>query len=193
MPEQNDAQNPTEHIGSQPDPTPSRSPKKTEVVPGAHTANHGEENPKADKAKWTDITMAFFTVLLVVVAVAQAFIFYRQWDEMHSGGVDTHTLAEVAKSQADAAKSQAEEAKAQVDKMSESLTKTDKLISEATTQATATNKLATQAQRSADFAQEAIKTSIDAERPWGGRGAIQRSQLHGRADGQAVYQLHKLW
>jgi hypothetical protein len=87
---------------------------------------------------------------------------------MHSGGVDTHALADAAKSQADAAKAQADEAKEQVGKMAEALAKTDNLIAQATAQATATNRLAIQAQRSADYAKQSIDTAVDAERPWVG-------------------------
>jgi hypothetical protein len=56
----------------------------------------------------------------------------------------------------------------QVEKMTEAHTKTDNLITQATAQATATNRLAMQAQRSADYAKQAIDTAVDSERPWVG-------------------------
>jgi hypothetical protein len=134
-------------------------------TPPAHPKDQIRNQPKTktegDKPKWTDKTMASFTAALVIVAIIQGYIFYKQWQEMHGGGEDTHALALSAKSQAD-------EARAQVEKMSESLRKTDVLIKEATAQANATNLLAVQAQRSADYAQQAIKNSIDADRPWVG-------------------------
>lgn len=125
---------------------------------------------KEDKPKWTDKAVVFFTFCLVVVAVVQGIIFFKQWQEMHSGGTDTHDLALAAKAQAD-------EAKEQVDKMSKSLTKTDMLIKEAAAQATATNILAVQAQRSADLAQQAIKTTVESERPWIGVSSAQISNF----------------
>jgi hypothetical protein len=168
MPEQNPAQEPAKPVKDQSEPIPSTSTKQTQVVPTAHSSNEKENKAGRDNPKWTDVAVAFFTVCLVAVAIWQGHIFNKQWEEMHSGGTDTHALAEAAEAQADAAKAQADETKAQVDKLTESLKKTDVLIKEATAQANATNLLAVQAQRSADYAQQAIKTSVEADRPWVG-------------------------
>ena len=168
MPEQNTAQDPAKTIKAKADPIPSTGSKQTQVVPSTHSPSEEDHKTGKDKPKWTDVAVVFFTICLVGVAIWQGIIFKRQWQEMHSGGVDTHDLALAAKSQADASKAQADEAKEQVDKMSESLKKTDILIKEATEQATATNKLAIQAQRSADYAKQSIDTAVEAERPWVG-------------------------
>jgi hypothetical protein len=48
-----------------------------------------------------------FTLALVLVAVVSAAISYKQWEEIHSGGKDTHDLASAAKDQAAATKSSA--------------------------------------------------------------------------------------
>jgi hypothetical protein len=148
-------------------------PQKADAVPSTHPVNRANE----DKPKWTDKTVALFTLFLFLAAVIQGVIFYKQWQEMHSGGADTHDLAVAAKTQAEAAKAQADEAKVQVDKMAESLKKTDALIKEATAQANATNLLAAQAQRSADYSQQAINAGVEAERPWVGVGSFNVSNF----------------
>lgn len=173
MLEQDNSKGPSPQIENKPISVESIDSSQEKIEPKSHSANEGHDKSNGDKPKWTDKTVAFFTVCLVVVAVIQGYIFYRQWREMHSGGVDTHALASAAKSQADAAKAQADESKAQVGKMAESLTKTDALIKEATSQALATNRLAMQAQRSADYAQQAIETSVESERPWVGVSSAQ--------------------
>jgi hypothetical protein len=168
MPEQDASKEPARQVEK---PSKTIEPIGTDeapVVPSTHPSYEEREKTKEDKPKWTDKAVVFFTLGLVAAAIWQGHIFDKQWQEMHSGGVDTHALADAAKSQADAAKAQADEAKVQVERMSESLTKTDILIKEATAQAIATNHLAVQAQRSADYAQEAIKTSVESERPWVG-------------------------
>jgi hypothetical protein len=163
MPAENPLQKPAEAIidGQQQNASASRTP----MIPRTDT---GKLNAAGDKPKWTDVAIVIFTVCLVGVAIWQGHIFDKQWQEMHSGGTDTHDLAA-------AAKAQAEEAKEQVARLTESLDKTDKLIAEATTQANAALKqadgtydLARQAQRSANYAQKAIETSIEADRPWVG-------------------------
>jgi hypothetical protein len=71
----------------------------------------------------------------VLLSGAAALFICLQWYEMHTGGADTHDLAVAAGKQADAAKALADQAKAQTEKM-------DKLIKEATAQATATGQQA---------------------------------------------------
>jgi hypothetical protein len=95
----------------------------------------------------------------VLMSGAAALFVCLQWWEMHTGSGDTHALADAAKRQADAAKSLAEQATTQTNKMAESLAKTDTLIQEATAQADATNRLATEAKRSADIAHNALVIS----------------------------------
>jgi hypothetical protein len=164
MPEQDTSKEPAEQVQNQPKPIEPLRTDEAPVVPSPHTSDEEREKTKEDKPKWTDKAMAFFTVCLVGVAIWQGHIFNKQLGEMHTGGEDTHALAVSADSQAKAAL-------AQVQKMVESLGKTDALIKEATAQATATNALAKQAQRSADYAQEAIKTTVESERPWVGVSA----------------------
>lgn len=116
------------------------------------------ENPK-----WTDIAVAFFTVCLVGVAIWQGIIFRGQWQEMHSGGMDTHDLAVAAQIQAGAARAQADEAKAQVDELGESLKKTDALIEQATAQTKATQALAQNSKANLDVTRDSEHL---AERAW---------------------------
>jgi hypothetical protein len=168
MPEQDASKDPAKQIQSQPKPIELVRTDETPVVPSLHPSYEEREETQEDKPKWTDKTVALFTLCLFLVALVQGYIFYKQWQEMHSGGVDTKALADSAKSQADAAKAQADEAKAQVERMTEALGKTDALIKQATAQAIATNRLAEQAQRSADYAKQSVDTAIDAERPWVG-------------------------
>ncbi|WP_433964253.1 hypothetical protein [Tunturiibacter gelidiferens] len=158
----------TEQIQNQSDPTKPIRAYEAEVVPSSHSSYEEQNKTKEDQPKWTDKAVAFFTICLVGVAIWQAVIFNRQWEEMHTGGEDTKALATAADTQAKAAKAQADEAKEQVGKMVESLAKTDALIRQATAQATATNRLAVQAQRSADYAKQAVDNSIESERPWVG-------------------------
>jgi hypothetical protein len=123
-----------------------------------------EHHPASeDKPKWTDIAIAFFTVCLVAVAYWQGHIFDKQWNEMHSGGVDTHELALAAKAQAD-------EAKAQVEKLTESLTKTEKLIGATKALADDTKTLADNTLRQANATQAIAEQSITEGRPWIGIG-----------------------
>jgi hypothetical protein len=130
-------------------------PNETQVVPSSRPADHEQHRTENNGPKWTDIVMALFTVCLVGVAIWQGFVFSRQLEEMHSGGVDTHALAEAAKSQADASKAQADSTKAQVDKMGESLQKTDALIAEAKVQADSTKTLAENTKMSTQLAERA--------------------------------------
>jgi hypothetical protein len=168
MPEQDASKEPAKQVQNQPKPIEPLRSDEAQVVPSPVSSVEERNETKEDKPKWTDKTVALFTLCLFLVALVQGYIFYKQWQEMHSGGVDTKALADSAKSQADAAKAQADEAAKQVEKMTESLGKTDALIKEATAQAAATNRLAEQAQRSADYAKQSIDTAVDAERPWVG-------------------------
>jgi len=123
--------------------------------------------------RW-DRTKRVVDLLSGIAVIATLGFIARQWHEMHEGGKDTHDLAVAAKAQADAAKAQADNSKAQVDRMGESLQKTSQLIAAATIQAKATNKLAAQAQRSADTAQEQL---INSERPWANAEALEDVKL----------------
>jgi hypothetical protein len=168
MRQQDTAENPAQLARGHSEPIEPNGFEETKATPTAHRTDEIYQNANGDKPKWTDKTVALFTLFLFLAAVIQGIIFFKQWQEMHSGGVDTQKLALAAETQAKAAKAQADEAKEQVSKMADALTKTDALIDEATAQATATNRLAAQAQRSADYAQTAIATAVDAERPWVG-------------------------
>lgn len=108
---------------------------------------------------WTDKAVVVLTVVIVAVGVAQTVIFRKQWQEMHSGGTDTHDLAIAAKTQADEARIQAGQAKIQADKAIESAEYMDQLAKETLAEARGTNKLAVQAQRSAEYAGQLAKTA----------------------------------
>lgn len=159
MTEQDASKKPAEQIQSQPKPIEPIRTDEAPVIPKPPPTDEIHNETKEDKPKWTDKTVALFTLFLFLAAVIQGVIFYKQWQEMHSGGEDTHTLALAAKAQADAAKAQADEAKEQVERMAEALNKTDSLIKEATAQAVATKGIAASTQN-----QEAIlKEFLDAE------------------------------
>jgi len=96
----------------------------------------------------------------------QTAIFKKQWQEMRSGGTDTHDLAIQSRHQADVAKAQAEQAQVQTEKMAESLAKTDGLLKTAIAQAKATNELAVQTTRAADLAQQSLAQFRREQRPW---------------------------
>ena len=161
MPEQYASKEPAKQIESQPKPIEPIRTDEAPVVPKPHSTDEIHNKTKEDKPKWTDKTVAFFTLCLVAVAVWQGIIFRRQWQEMHSGGVDTKALADAAKAQADAAKAQADEAKEQVGKMAEALTKTDSLIKEATAQAIATKGIAASTQNQEAILKEFLDAEID--------------------------------
>lgn len=65
-------------------------------------------DPYREKPKWTDRAIAFLTIGIVALA-------YMQWQEMHSGGSDTHDLAVAAGQQAKRMKELAEKMKVQAD------------------------------------------------------------------------------
>lgn len=145
--------------------------------------NHSEEKtysaknyirPALDRLRpiwlntWIVARSPNFWTAIATVVIAVSTIFYtvyarRQWKEIHDSSSDTHDLAVAAGKQADAAKIQSEQAKAQTEKMTESLSKTDALITKATEQAAATNKLALETRRQADIAAKSFEAG---ERPW---------------------------
>jgi hypothetical protein len=97
---------------------------------------------KAGEASLADWAMVLFTLIIAASTITYTVYAKRQWNamsdqlaEMKSSGTDTKNLAIAAGKQADAAGKQ-------TDKMAESLRKTDDLISQATEQAKATNRLA---------------------------------------------------
>ncbi len=50
-----------------------------------------------EKAKWTDIATVVLTVGIVLTAIIQAWIFNRQWTEMHTAGEQTDRMISAAK------------------------------------------------------------------------------------------------
>jgi hypothetical protein len=121
MLEQDASKEPAKHVQTQPKPIEPIRTDKAKVIPSSYSSDEERDKANGDKPKWTDKAVVFFTLCLVAVAIWQGIIFRKQWQEMHSGGVDTHALADAAKAQAEAAKAQAEEAKTQVDKMAAAL------------------------------------------------------------------------
>jgi len=105
--------------------------------------------------RWTKATFFILGVTCIFIAF--------QWNEMRSGGRDTHDLAVAAKAQAD-------QATAQTQKMAESLTKTDSLIKATTAQVKAANDLASEAKRAADLSKQTVDAEsarfIDDQRPY---------------------------
>ncbi len=83
--------------------------------------------------RWTRITVA-------VSIIAAIFVCF-QWVEMHTGGRDTHELAEQAKQQAEQAKKQAEATESLAKAASDQSQNTQKLAESAATQAANTAKL----------------------------------------------------
>ena len=89
---------------------------------------------KATPADWI---MAFCSVCLLAVAVTAALISYFQWHEMHTGGADTHELAQSAKAQADAVKAEADSMKSLAERTLRQAEATDKLAMQAEISASA--------------------------------------------------------
>ncbi|MGD1025429.1 MAG: hypothetical protein ABR880_21810 [Candidatus Sulfotelmatobacter sp.] len=61
-------------------------------------ASENENEPMTDKPKWTDVVMAFFTIVIAGAAILQ-------WREMVGAGTQTDKLVEYSKTQASAASS----------------------------------------------------------------------------------------
>lgn len=122
-------------------------------------------DPYRDKPRWTDIA-------IVVLTGGIIFLGYMQWQEMHSGGIDTRnlataaqfqaqqmeTIAQVSRAQASAALTQANQAEIQARASLQQVGKLEAGVRE-------THALAEQAQRSANIAQETLQIE---ERPWVG-------------------------
>jgi hypothetical protein len=85
---------------------------------------------------------------------------------MHTTSVDTRSLAIAAGNQANAAVVQTFLTKAQVEKMGETLLKTDDLITQATKQVKAVNRIAQQAAKSADTAERTLELMEVQQRAW---------------------------
>lgn len=113
---------------------------------------------------------------------------------MHSGGADTHDLAIAAKAQADEAKIQSQEATIQAKDATASADYMKQLANETLAQAIATNKLAAQAQKSAEYAGDLSRTAASElktaqataqndERAWIG---VQQTQLASFEPGKPV-------
>ncbi len=151
---------------------PSTDPPKPSDTPKADPATATRlQEVKEKMTAFERSTLRWAKVAVIMSALAAIFV-CLQWWEMHSGSADTHDLAIAAGKQADAAKAQSEQAKAQTEKMAESLGKTDDLIRQATEQSKATNALALATKRSAEIAEQALKSNIDSawedRRPWVG-------------------------
>jgi hypothetical protein len=153
-----------------------------------------QEETTADKAARIAATatawIAFFTLVSLAVSTATFLILKHQLREMHESGVDTHTLAQQAITQATqttnlalAAKSQADAAKATADA-------TKQVADRTLAQSTATNDLARQARRQADIAIEALRASIESadqdRRPWVGLQLLQCNDCKTEPDGSLL-------
>lgn len=102
---------------------------------------------------WITAISAAITAFATVIIMMWAGL---QWHEMHTGGVDTHALAEAAHQQASAASSFAQSASRINDGIEEAVKKLD-------AQATATQRAAQAARSAADTASAQLVLS---ERPW---------------------------
>jgi len=107
-------------------------------------------------ATLADWIMALCSVCLLVVAVTAALISYFQWREMHTGGVDTHELAQSAKAQADAVKAEADSMKSLAERTLRQAEATDKLAKQAAISASAS----IQSARDADISKNATKDMV---------------------------------
>jgi len=105
--------------------------------------------------RWTRAIAAIYAVM--------AFFMWLQFREMRTGSVDTRALAE-------AAQALSRQALAQTIQNREAIHKQTGLIGQTAEQAKATNKLAREAKRSADIANEALKSQ---ERPWVGMDRLE--------------------
>jgi hypothetical protein len=85
---------------------------------------------------------------------------------MSATSVDTRNLAIAAGNQANAAVVQAVLTKAQVEKMGESLSRTSDLITQAARQVQAVNRLAQQAERSANISERTLRLMEVQQRAW---------------------------
>jgi hypothetical protein len=101
--------------------------------------------------------------LIVLLTAVIAGTSYLQWQEIKSGGQDTHDLAVAAGKQADAAGKQADFAKLQLEEMKEQVTATHELAVAAQHQADAAKRAAGAARRSADTASRQLEMT---DRPW---------------------------
>jgi len=63
----------------------------------------------------SDLLMVISTIFIAAATVVNVGVAYKMWEEMHTGGVDTHDLAAAAKAQAEAAKTIAESSKKQAE------------------------------------------------------------------------------
>lgn len=70
--------------------------------------------PNTRTAKW-DFVKRLVDLGSGIAVIATRLFIGLQWREMHTGGVDTHALAEAAKSQADYAKAASESSKSNAD------------------------------------------------------------------------------
>lgn len=129
------------------------------------TEEKRRENTQRTIQLWFNGVLATFTIVTAVAVIYQGIVMHDQLAEMHSNSDLTYHMALNAGNQAGAAKAQSEQAIKQTEKMAESLMKTDNLITQATTQATATNNLVNQAKRQTELAKTQLEFS---ERPWVG-------------------------
>jgi hypothetical protein len=159
MTDENDAKKPDQPIAAQPNPVAPISSQQTDVVPASHSTEEIQNKTNADRPKWTDITMAVFTLALFLAAVIQAAIFYRQWKEMQSGGTDTHDLAIAAGKQADRTKELADHMKDQADQTKSLAESAKTQATQAVTQAQEATVAAQAAKRAADIAKETLHIS----------------------------------
>jgi hypothetical protein len=121
--------------------------------------------------------MALCSVCLLAVAVTAALISYFQWHEMHTGGADTHELAQSAKAQADAVKAEADSMKSLAERTLRQAEATDKLAKQAEISASASIQSARDADMSTKSTKEMVRISEETlenaklnvqldQRPW---------------------------
>jgi hypothetical protein len=149
-------------------PSPQEA-QPTSNLPAVKIAKSGNTQPAqaatADQLKQVEkemnaferATLRWAKVAVLLSGLAALFV-CAQWYEMHTGGQDTHDLAE-------AAKTQSTQAIAQTAKMGEAIAKQDALIAQTTAQALATNRLASEAKRSADLTQSQQIPWLGIEQP----------------------------
>jgi hypothetical protein len=126
----------------------------------------------ANATKW----MAVFTLLLVAANAGTIWILRNQLSEMHSGGIDTHSLADAAQKTETSAEKSAQASRDFADTASGVNTKLGTAVDKLNLQADSLAKSVQQASRLAADTEAANANVLAGDRPWFG-GEIQVSDF----------------
>ncbi len=144
---------------------PPTTPLTTNPPPSQPTASD-KANEAIDKISKSDKIMIAATIVIAAGTLVSAAAIVFQWHEMHTGGLDTKTIADAAKKQACAADKSAQAARDFADTaalinggMTDAVTKLQ-------TQADETKTLATNALTQARATHELVVETVAEARPW---------------------------